>query len=163
MNTGLFVTTTLIVVGSLGSPRAAAACGCGGTVPSPVAFRHAAAVFVGEVASAAKPPSPMSNTTDGSLRISKTPSGPTIVTFDLRRVFRASVRGQAVLEAGDTTCDFRFAPSEMRLIYAVEEEGVLATDKCLGTRLVSDASEDLQYLDSLREGSSTGGPVRRCV
>lgn len=152
MNTRLFVTTAMIVLGSIWSPRTAAACGCGGTVSSPVAFRHADAVFVGQVLSATRPPSAMRTNIDGSVVVSVTPSGPTVVTFDLRRVFRGFVRGQATLEAGYTTCDFRFAPSEVWLIYAVEEHGLLGTHKCLRTRLVSDASEDLKYLEALLEG-----------
>jgi hypothetical protein len=152
MNTRLFVAAALVVVGGIWSPRTAEACGCGGTTPSPVAFRHSAAVFVGRVNAVKTPPPPTGTNPDGSVWGSVTPAGPSIVTFEIRRVFRGSIREQAVLNAGHTTCDFLFRPSEIWLIYALEEDGVLSTHKCLRTRLVSEAPEDLRYLDGLLEG-----------
>ena len=152
MNTRSFVAMVLVVGGALWFPRSAKACGCAGTSPSPVAYRHSAAVFVGRVISTVTPPPRMWTNADGSVSVSVTPSGPTIVTFEVRRVFRGSFRQEAVLQAGDTTCDFGFAQSEIWLIYAIEEQGVLRTHKCLRTRVVSEAPQDLKYLEGLLEG-----------
>jgi hypothetical protein len=151
MNSWSFVATVLVVVGTLWLPTGAEACGCLGTYPSPATFRYSAAVFVGRVVSAGRPPLRLSEKVDGSVSVAVTPFGPPVVMLEVSRVFRGSVRQQAALQITGTNCDFPFAPSQTWLIYAVEEHGLLSTHKCLRTRLVSEATEDLKYLDGLLE------------
>jgi hypothetical protein len=94
----------------------------------------------------------LSNKVNGSVSVAVTPFGPPVVILEVSRVFRGSIGQQAVLQITGTTCDFPFASSETWLIYAIEEHGGLSTHKCLRTRLVSEAAEDLKYLDGLLEG-----------
>jgi hypothetical protein len=154
MNTRLLAATALVVAANLSSSATAEACSCGGTISSPEAFRHSAVVFLGRVDTVSTPAWQVRETrnADGSTSVVATPPGrPTLVTFDLQEVFRGSVKGQATLESGNSTCDFPFAASEVWLIYAVEEHGALRTDKCLRTRRLIEASEDLKYLAGLRD------------
>ncbi len=152
MNSWSFVATVLVLGGILWLPSSAEACGCLGTYPSPVTFRYSAAVFVGRVVSTGRAPLRISNKVDGSVSVAVTPFGPPVVILEVSRVFRGSIRQQAALQITGTDCDFQFAPSETWLIYAIEEHGLLSTHKCLRTRVVSEATEDLKYLDGLPEG-----------
>jgi len=152
MNARLCLATALVVAGTLWLPRDAEACGCLGTYPSPATFRYSTAVFVGRIVSTTRPPVRMSSNVDTFAAAAVAPIRPPGVIVEVTRVFRGSIPQPAVLEITGTTCDFPFAPSETWLIYAIEERGVLSTHKCFRTRLVSEATEDLKYLEGLLEG-----------
>jgi hypothetical protein len=57
---------------------------------------------------------------------------------------------------GGGDCGYDFKVNESYLIYAWEDKGVLSTGICSRTRLMSEASEDLEYIRGLPKASPNG-------
>jgi hypothetical protein len=152
MNARFLGALAMFVTWVLWPPSAAEACACGGTISSPVAFRHSAAVFLGRIVGVTRPLPRSWQNADGSVSIEAPPNGPTVISFEVTRTFRGSDGDKVALQGDATDCDFPFKVNEVWLIYAVEQTGVLTTNKCSRTRLASEATEDLKYLNGLLEG-----------
>lgn len=145
------------------TPSTAEACSCGGAAPSSTAFKAADLIFVGTVArfDARKPVSRVN--ADGSGTIAFT-TEPTVATFDVTRTFRGSSPQQVVITGDATNCDEPFKQGETWLIYARVREGRVTTDKCTRTRPLSEAAQDVAYLEGLEQNRAQGivyGDVQR--
>ena len=119
-------------VGVLARCSPAEACGGGG--PSPLSFhvKAAVAVFVGVV--------------EG---VSGAPPESLVARFLVTKVYRGRVEQQTVV-AG--YCGIAFKKGETYLVYAEAHAGGLMTTSLTRTRPLSDAPEDVRYLDNLAAG-----------
>jgi hypothetical protein len=116
-------------------PSIAEACGCGGALPSSVAFTQATAVFIGTVV----------DVTGGM-------PAPIVATFDPMRVYRGQHEERIVVAGNGTSCDVAFSKGVTYLVYADDTGGVLMTHKCTRTRTLPTAAEDVRYLDNVVAG-----------
>ena len=156
MSTKNVIAATIVTLGLLLFPRAAAACGCAGRQSTPAALRSSDLVFIGTVESASSPFRITSRTNpDGSVTGSATPQ-PGQVRFTGVRTFQGAAAESVTIRTSGTNCDFRFAPGESWLIYANVRDGVVTTHKCTRTRLQAEASQDLRYLESVERGEPVG-------
>jgi hypothetical protein len=138
----------LVVVASLCRPAPAAACSCGGTIPTSVAAQRADVVFVGTVTRIDRPQSISRQNADGSVTVDVNGVGPNLVLFDIAHVYKGpalSLSEIAVVQ-GNSSCDFPFQTSQVWLVYGAEGIGGITTYGCSRTRLNSEASQDLVYL-----------------
>jgi hypothetical protein len=155
MKTKAILATAYAVVCLAGSTATAEACGCGGTGPSPASFRSSVQVFIGRVLRVDRPLPRSSKNPDGSVRVA-VGSGPISSVFEVKQMFRGTAERQVVLTGYGSSCDFDFRAGETWVVYAVREAGGLTTHKCLRTRLASEATEDLKYLEGLVKGRPQG-------
>ena len=136
-------------------PSLAEACGCGGTIPSSVAFRASTVVFVGTV-ERLDPPQPWSRVNaDGSVS-GGLQSGPEVVTFAVTKGFRGVAETRIRLVRISGSCDIAFGLEEPWLVYAAEDGGDIRASPCSRTRLLAHAGEDLKYLEGLTAGRPQG-------
>lgn len=131
-------------------PSPAYACSCGGA-PPPAVIRGSAAVFVGTVEGVVGPQPWSARNADGSIS-GGLGSGPRTATFVVGKVFRGRAQKRVVIPGDGTSCDVPFARGETWLIYASERGGAITTGKCTRTRLLSEAIEDIKYLEGLEQG-----------
>ena len=140
----------LIALASVALPRPATATSCAGGGSIATAHRLAAAVFVATV-ERVEPPKPVVTTEpDGSVTGSVT-SGPDTVGLAIQDVFKGAVQGRIRL-----TSDFRFAENERYLIYADDVKGTITVSICSRTRPLSEAAEDLKFMDGRRRSMPQG-------
>jgi hypothetical protein len=88
------------------------------------------------------------------------------VRFSVARTFRGAATESITVVSSATSCDFRFVPGESWLIYASVRDGIVSTHKCTRTRLQSEASQDLRYLEGVERGEALGvvsGEVLKAV
>jgi len=131
------------------------ACSCIESGPPCQTYFQVDAVFVGAVRTITEldaPPDPM-------------PFRQRLVTFTVERALRglegASVAVTTGLGGGD--CGYPFKPGERYLVYAYKaKDGQLRTGICSRTRPISEAAEDLQFIDTLRT-AKPGGRVSGVV
>jgi len=130
------------VVASLVTPGQLFACDCGDPGPPCRAFARTAAVFAGRV------------TRIGTIS-TKLASGDAyeriLVSFEIERSYRG-VHGtsiEVVTDGGGGDCGYAFKQGQRYLVYASEfpEVGKLYTSICSRTREISEAEEDLEYLN----------------
>jgi len=149
----------LVAIAMLLRPAPASACGCGGSIPSSLATQHADIVFVGTIARIDHP-EPISQTqvnADGSARVTvEANSGPDLVVFDVSHVYKGPSAGQFGLLRGNSSCDFPFTTGETWLVYMEEHVGGFRAYKCSRTRLISEATSDLMYLDGIEHKRPQG-------
>ena len=167
MQTQNVVGVTNVTFGLLLFPKPAAACSCAGTSSTPDAVRSSDLVFLGLVVSVSSPDRMTTRTNaDGSVTVSST-SQPTPVRFSVVRTFRgAATESITMLSSANSSCDFRFVLGESWLVYASVRDGIVSTHKCTRTRLRSEASQDLRYLEGVERGEALGvvsGDVLRRV
>ena len=156
MYTQNVMAATIVTLGLVLFPRPAAACGCAGTPSTPAATRSSDLVFLGTVASVSSPyRSTMRTNPDGSVTVSSS-TQPSQVRFNVVRTFRGVATEAVTLVSRLSSCDFLFVRGESWLIYADVRDGVLTTHKCKRTRLQTDASQDLRYLEGVERGESLG-------
>ena len=160
------VVSTLLTAALWGVlPSSAEACGCGGTIPSSVAFRGAAAVFVGTVERVDGPQPWSRKNADGSITAGLG-SGPEVVTFVVTKAFRGVSETRIRLTRISGSCDIAFHLDETWLVYASQEQGDLIAGFCSRSRLITHADEDLKYLEGLASGKRQAliyGDVRRQI
>jgi hypothetical protein len=118
---------------ALASP--AQACGCGGSFPLSLDVRRSMSIFVGTV-----------ETVTGGM------PQPIVATFAVSTTYRGDRAQPAVVSGNGTDCDINFAKGVTYLVYAQEYAGALWTHKCTRTRPLSDAGEDVRYLENLEAG-----------
>jgi hypothetical protein len=139
-----------------GLPSSAAACSCGGPIPSSAQFRSAVAVFVGTVERVDKPEPWSRRNSDGSISAGLG-YGPEVVTLAVTRAFRGVAETRVRLKRiSGASCEIPFAVGEAWLIYASQEQGDLRASGCSRSRLVSQADEDLKYLHAAAAGQPQG-------
>ena len=138
--------TLMFVAASWPSP--AAACSCGGTVPSSTAAQHADVVFLGTVTRIDSPPphSSLQYNADGSISSVAISIGPDLVIFDVTRVFKGTQVPAIGVVNSTSSCGFPFRVGEEWLIYGDEAVGGIAANKCARTRSSESATQDLVYL-----------------
>jgi hypothetical protein len=144
----------LVIAGLAGlmHPSPVEACSCGvGSSPPAAALQGLDVVFVGTVAQVEgrKPWSRVNS--DGSIS-GGMGNGPTIVTFNISRLFRGDSAGQIAVVGDGTSCDQPFKHGEAWLVYARTREGRVTTTECTRTRLLADAGEDVKYLEGIELG-----------
>jgi len=130
-------------------PAPAAACGCLGTIPTSVSAQRADVVFVGTVTRIDRPQPISRQNADGSVTVDVNSAGPNLVVFDIVHVYKGpalSLSEIAVVQ-GNSSCDFPFQTNEAWLVYGDEGIGGITTQGCSRTRLNSEASQDLVYLE----------------
>jgi hypothetical protein len=129
-------------------------------------MRSSDLVFLGVVVSVTSPHRITTRTNaDGSVTVSST-FQPSPVRFSVARTFRGAATESITVVSSATSCDFRFVPGESWLIYASVRDGIVSTHKCTRTRLQSEASQDLRYLEGVERGEALGvvsGEVLRRV
>ena len=135
----------VVIVASLWRPAPAAACGCGGTIPTSVAAQRAEVVFVGTATRIDRPQSISRQNADGSVTVDVNGAGPNLVVFDIVHVYKgpAMSLSEIAVVQGNSSCDFPFQTNEVWLVYGDEGIGGITAHDCLRTRLNSDASQDL--------------------
>ena len=145
------------VVASLVAPGQLFACDCGDPGPPCRAFARTAAVFAGWV------------TRIGTIS-TKLASGDAyeriLVSFEIERSYRGA-RGtsiEVVTDGGGGDCAYAFKQGQRYLVYASEfpEVGKLYTSICSRTREISEAEEDLEYLnhkDDAGHGAGIEGTI----
>jgi hypothetical protein len=77
---------------------------------------------------------------------------PIVTTFSVSKAYRGALEQRAVVSGDGTNCDIPFAKGVTYLVYAQEHAGALLTHKCTRTRPLSNAGEDVRYLDNLTTG-----------
>lgn len=141
--------TLLVVVILLAGTRIADACSCA-SMPPCQRFWTADAVFTGVVTN-------VTWSEDKKQRLSQT-------TLVAERGFRGA-SGQVVLTGAFTSCHYNFIVGQRYLVYAYRNaDGTLGAGTCSGTKLLTDADEDLDYAEQLPPPGSGGrifGRVRR--
>jgi 5-hydroxyisourate hydrolase-like protein (transthyretin family) len=133
------------------------ACSCAGRALPCQDYWNASAVFIGTV----------SSSTTASYKINEREFEGRLIHFAVDRAFRdvegAEVEVTTGLGGGD--CGYNFRVGGQYLVYAYRNaNNKLATGICNRTRLLSEASEDLQYLEGLaksKSGADIFGEVRR--
>lgn len=133
----------LFAVPFLTTPGAAQACDCAYAGAPCKAFGHTPVIFVGRVKKISKI----------SIRAKQGFDYPqTLVAFEVSRAYRG-IEGKATTEVmtggGDADCGYVFRENGSYLVYALPDAqaGRLYTGICTRTRLLSEAVEDLEYLD----------------
>jgi hypothetical protein len=103
-------------------PSPAAACSCGGTVPSSTAAQHADVVFLGTVTRIDSPPpqSSFQYNADGSISGGAISVGPDLVIFDVIRVFKGTQVPVIEVVNSTSSCGFPFRVGEEWFIYGAE-------------------------------------------
>lgn len=149
----------LVALAILARPSSAEACSCLGSHPSSAAFNSADLVFVGTVSrlDAPKPVNTFRVNADGSMTasVSIDSSTPSVVTLDVARVFRGGAAKQIVI-TGEGGCEVPFKLGETWLVYADSRDGKVTTNACTRTRLQTNASQDLVYLEGLEQRRPQG-------
>jgi len=132
-------------------PPSAAACDCGYTGAPCNAFATTPTVFVGEATKIA------------SIDL-RTDSGgdykDRLVSFDVERSYRGlTTKTAEVLSGWNSDCGYRFQEGVRYIVYAYPHRpiGKLTTSICTRTRPLSEASEDLEYLDKKDDPSHGAG------
>jgi len=124
------------------------ACLCPGVTPCK-AYADSEAVFVGlvtttkiETVKGRFPPNAISTTTTGG-------EGP-VASFRVEEAFLGVNAKVVEVSGGGTNCDYYFEEGKRYLVYASRSPDghVLYTNACSGTKSLSEAQEDLQYLRS---------------
>jgi len=151
MRTRILLTTIALITSVVWWAPAAEACACTGPAPTSAAFRSAELVFIGTVEQVAVPQARSTKNADGTI------SGgiglaPPVATFNVTRVFRGGVDKSAVVKGNGTDCDEPFALQQVWLVYAQQRDGAMTTHKCMRTRLLAEAGEDVKYLEGLQQG-----------
>jgi hypothetical protein len=113
------------------------------------AYGKAQAVFIGQVIDGTK------------RRVSKNSDSEKVyvtgrIYFAIKEIFRGISGTVAELVEPHPDSAMSYAQGELYLIYAYEDEGELITSRCLRTKLIKDAKEDLDYLRNQR-GTGLGG------
>ena len=159
MRLSLLLTVVCGAAGIVFVPRPAESCSCAGRVSSPDAIRPAGAVvFVGTVTEVKEPPAlefPPNTTIDGqSTRMIALLAAlpPRTITLFVNKMFFGPAIQQIVLTDPEISCVSQFEVNETYLVYAHAQGGMVVTIRCSGTRLLAEATEDLKYLEGLREG-----------
>ena len=133
----------LIVVFLIVASVAAAACSCGPEADIEQALGDAAAVFAGRVIALelVPDPNPAVGISMEQLR----------VTVSVHSTWKGEIENLATVTTAFTccVCGFRFEIGEEYLIYAYRQDGVYRTSICDRTKLLGDASEDLEHLGHL--------------
>ena len=75
-----------------------------------------------------------------------------VTTFSVSTVFTGPKMTRLEYKGGGSRCDFRFTPGESYLIYAAPRAGGLGIDRCVRIRLLSEATDEVKHLESLRAG-----------
>jgi hypothetical protein len=134
-------------------PPSVEACSCGGTVASAPAFRASMLVFVGTVERVDQPQSWWRTNSDGSIT-GGSGTGPRVVTFVVTRAFRGVAETRIRITGNSAgSCGTPFRVDETWLVYASDQQGRgIEADACSRTRLLSEAGEDLKYLEGLAVG-----------
>jgi hypothetical protein len=110
----------------------AESCSCAGFSSTPDALRSTrTVVFLGTVASIE----------------------PTGVTFSVTTMFRGPALQQIALKGDVSNCDYAFELHQPYLVYAYARDNeMMEASKCSRTRPLAAATEDLKYLEGLRDG-----------
>lgn len=93
-----------------------------------------------------------------SATVPRPPIGSRLVSIRIDRSWVGGSSGvvQVHTGKGDADCGFPFRVGEQYLVYARDVSGRLQASACSRTRLLSDAAEDLKYLDELSKPSPGG-------
>lgn len=153
------------LIASLLAPTESLACSCSGSSPTPGAYNYSSHVFIATVIEVRRPPSRIIHGKDGSVG-SYEGRGPTIVRLYVEESLKGTPGPEVHFEQGNDSCAYPFEVGEKYLVYAIEENGKLDTDKCKRTRPISMATSDLQYIRGLKRGVSQAtlyGDVFRCI
>ena len=140
----------IVLLISLILPRPVNATSCAGGASIVTAYRFAAAMFVAAVERVEPPRAVWTREPDGSYSGSIT-SGSDDVVFSIQDVFNGAARGRVQLKS-----DFRFKENERYVVYAGALNGTLDVSVCSRTRLLSEAAEDLKFVDGLRRSIPQG-------
>ena len=140
----------IVLLGSLILPRPASATSCTGGGSIVTAHRVAAAIFTATVERVQQPQPVVTNLPDGAVQVSIT-SGPDQVILSIHDVFKGTVPGRVQLES-----DFRFVEKGRYFVYAYAMNGALNVSLCSRTRLLSEAVEDVKFVDGLRRSIPQG-------
>ena len=138
------------------SQRIGVACICGGGTPPCEEYWNAAVVFFGTVARL----SPMPVEEKLGERIVS--YSKLLAIFNVEAAYRGEVEKEVgvITGMGDGDCGYRFQIGERYLVYAFVNEQTkrLETSSCARTRLLSEASADLEFFRGI-EQSSAGGRI----
>jgi hypothetical protein len=141
----------VIVLALVFSVGKAEACTCPSSGPPCQNVFQVDAVFVGTVQTISE----IEHTPDSPYRRRR-------VVLAIERAFRGvqGTTAEVVTGMGGGDCGFAFKVAARYLVYAYRsrDDGMLTTGICTRTRTIGEASEDLQYLESLPP-SGTGGRV----
>lgn len=88
----------------------------------------------------------------GGKRLSLSGTPRPVTTFSVSTVFTGPKMTRLEYKGRGSRCDFRFTPGESYLIYAAPRDGGLEIDQCVRIRLLSEATEEVKHLESLRAG-----------
>lgn len=85
----------------------------------------------------------------------------TRVTFEVSEVWKGRERRRVMVMTSDSSasCGFNFIEGESYLVYASQSENRLTTSLCSGTKLLSQAQEDLKMLENPESPESPGNTV----
>jgi hypothetical protein len=148
----------MTVVTSVLTEGSAQACVCE-ALGMAQSYSSAATVFIGKVESVTRQsdgpvtrhaPPPAADGRIKSFSLAGTSSR--VTTFSISTVFTGPKMTRLEYKTRGSTCDFRFTPGESYLIYAAPRDGGLKIDKCVRIRLLSEATEEVKHLESLRAG-----------
>jgi hypothetical protein len=124
-------------------------CARGGTVCSE--YTGASAVFVGVVSEISRTPIQIGEASQRGVFLGK------LVRFSVEQAYKGIQTPEVSVETGNGggDCGYPFEAGERYLVYAYRaSKGILGTGICSRTKLMSQASEDLDYLQGLPESAS---------
>jgi hypothetical protein len=131
----------------------AESCSCAGFSSTPDALQSTrTVVFLGTVESIEPPRVRCTWSTDG-MGSCVAGGGPTGVTFSVTTMFRGPALQQIALKGDGSNCDYAFELHHSYLVYAyARDNDMMEASKCSRTRPLAAATEDLKYLEGLRDG-----------
>ena len=100
-------------------------------------FNEANNVFIGKVEDIRKPFFTMST------------SDSVTVNFDVSKVLKGSISKEVTLETtvDEVSCGYNFIENEEYLVYTYDNEGILTTGICTGTKKFVDAKDEIEELN----------------
>ena len=131
----------LLLVGIVILSSLVNACECTGSVPTKDAYDMATSVFLGKVVDIDKSAIMLGN------------AGEVKYTFDVLNVWKGENANLIEVYSGfdSASCGYEFKLDEEYLVYTYESEGKLLTSICENTRLLSEASDEVNELNKLAE------------
>jgi hypothetical protein len=74
----------------------------------------------------------------------------------LKKAYRGPAQEHLTVHGIGGTCDFDFVEGQTYLVYARGNKDSLLTDKCTGTHPISEAAEDIRFLENAVNGRPQG-------
>jgi hypothetical protein len=129
----------------VGGSQVVDACSCAGPIPISSDFEGSDAVFIGIIEQVAEMDDLTKENADGSMILGR--SFAERVKFKVIKAFKGSLQEHLSIEGDGSNCDYDFSEGKKYLVYAYKGSGAWRTGKCSRTRLLTNASEDLRYID----------------